>query len=113
MKPWSEEFLEGVQLFNLGKYWEAHEAWEIPWGQARAQGDEQEACFVQGLILYAAAIHKARHGGSLRGGQRNLEKARRKLSSLMPKHHGLDLGVLDTLVERALVDQALRPQLRF
>ena len=38
-----EAMLEGARLFNAGAYWEAHEAWEIPWNAARARGDTRQA----------------------------------------------------------------------
>ena len=44
---------EGIRLFNDGKYFEAHEAWEVPWLCAR---DEDEKQFYQGLIMAAGAM---------------------------------------------------------
>jgi hypothetical protein len=56
----SDEFLWGVDLFNHGYYWEAHEAWESVWNAAGRHGPV--AGFVQGLIKLAAAGVKAREG---------------------------------------------------
>lgn len=116
-KPWCyprpvrPEMREGVELFNAGRYWDAHEAWEVPWNAARARGDTLEASYVQGLILLAAAIHKRRHYDSLRGGEANLAKARRRLAVVPRLHDGLDLEALEREVERALTESELRPQL--
>lgn len=49
-------YLYGVDLFNAGYYWEAHEAWESLW---KALGpDSDHATFLQGLIQVAAASLK-------------------------------------------------------
>lgn len=50
----------GVDLFNHGFYWEAHEAWESAWiahGRAGEQAD-----LLKGLIHLAACGVKARQG---------------------------------------------------
>ncbi len=108
------ELLEGARLFNAAEYWEAHEAWEIPWNAAKARGDALETNYVQGLILLAAAIHKRRHYGSLNGGKRNYDKALRKLEGITNEHSaqdGFDLEQFKLEVRAALEDAALKPQL--
>ena len=47
-------YLYGIDLFNHGYFWEAHEAWETVW---LAAGGRETSCglFVQGLIQLAAA----------------------------------------------------------
>ncbi len=54
-----EENLErGIELFNEGRFFEAHEAWEILWLNAEEPEDKQ---FLQGLIMAAGAfIHYAK-----------------------------------------------------
>jgi hypothetical protein len=111
MRP---ELLPGARLFNAGEYWEAHEAWEVPWNAAKARGDAVEANYVQGLILLAAAIHKARHDQNLIGGQRNFQKALRRLEGLSDAYSARDsfaLSALREAVARALEDESLHPQL--
>lgn len=52
----NELYLYGVDLFNHGYWWEAHEAWETVWHTTN-----KEACygqFLQGLIQIAAAFIK-------------------------------------------------------
>ena len=53
-------FRWGLDLFNGGFYWEAHETWEALWMQANAD----TACrfYLQGLIQFAAAMLKSRRG---------------------------------------------------
>lgn len=55
---WREnaDYLFGVDLYNHGYLWEAHEAWEGLWHQARE--DELRSLFLQGLIQCAAACLK-------------------------------------------------------
>lgn len=56
----SEAFLWGIDLFNHGYYWEAHEAWEALWQGAKA--DPQSRLLYKGLILLAASGVKIREG---------------------------------------------------
>ena len=53
-------YLWGIDLFNHGYYWEAHEAWEGLWHAAGREGPIAE--FLKGLIKLAAAAVKAREG---------------------------------------------------
>ena len=52
----------GVDLFNHGYFWEAHEVWEKPWHQAAAGSDRK--LFLQALIRLAAAALKLRVGST-------------------------------------------------
>jgi predicted metal-dependent hydrolase len=45
----------GAQLFDDGRFFEAHEAWEAHW---LALKDEPRRLLLQGLIQIAAAFHK-------------------------------------------------------
>lgn len=56
----SEEYLHGIDLFNHGYYWEAHDAWEALWVAAGKRGAVSE--FLKGLIKLTAAGVKARQG---------------------------------------------------
>ena len=49
---------EGIELFNSGEHWHAHEAWEPLW--MGLEGDEK--LFLQGFIMAAAMLvqHKKR-----------------------------------------------------
>lgn len=53
-------YLAGMDLFNYGYYWEAHESWESLWIALGRQG--AQADFIKGLIKLAAAGVKAREG---------------------------------------------------
>jgi predicted metal-dependent hydrolase len=52
----NEDYLFGVDLYNHGFLWEAHEAWEGLWHAAKH--DQRQAEFLQGLIQCAAACLK-------------------------------------------------------
>ncbi|MEX0704427.1 MAG: DUF309 domain-containing protein [Planctomycetales bacterium] len=60
--PPPREFLHGLDLFNHGYYWEAHEAWENLWHEAGRRGPTADA--LKGLIALAAAGVKAREGNA-------------------------------------------------
>jgi uncharacterized protein len=112
MRPHLEH---GAKLFNAGEFWEAHEAWEGPWMEAKKRGEALEAHYLQGLILLAAAIHKARAYQNLKGGKLNLGKAKKHLERV-PDDYGardelLSLTVLTLEVEAALEDPLKFPQL--
>ena len=51
-------YLFAIELFNTGRYWEAHEEWEALWVLAGRQG--VLADFLKGLIKLAAAGVKCR-----------------------------------------------------
>jgi hypothetical protein len=78
-EDWAEnvDYLYGVDLYNHGYLWEAHEAWEGLWHQAKH--DELQAELLQGLIQCSAAALKIRMdqpGGLLKlseNGTRRLE----------------------------------------
>ncbi|MEJ2760214.1 MAG: DUF309 domain-containing protein [Gammaproteobacteria bacterium] len=55
-----EPYLHGVDLFNHGYWWEAHEAWEACW--IAAGKTSPTGLFLQGLIQVAAACLKKHQG---------------------------------------------------
>lgn len=73
-EPWyrCDEYLHGIDLFNHGYYWEAHEAWEAVWHAAGRSGSFAD--FLKGLIKLAAAGVKTRVG-STSGRQRHCRRA--------------------------------------
>ncbi|CAM4376753.1 DUF309 domain-containing protein [Deinococcus marmoris] len=99
-----QTFGKGAALFNLGQWWEAHEAWEELWLEAGGQ----ERAFLQALILLAAALHKRWHHGSLTG--RNFHKAVKYLDTLPDQYGGVDLVRLRAEVWEALHTPDMFPQ---
>lgn len=53
-------YTRGVELYNRGFYWEAHEVWENPWRDCGRKGPIAD--FFKGLIQLAAAGVKVREG---------------------------------------------------
>lgn len=58
--PASIPYLSGIDWFNFGYYWEAHEIWESLWHGCGRTGIEAD--FIKGLIKLAAAGVKVREG---------------------------------------------------
>lgn len=57
-----QPYLRGIDLFNHGYYWEAHEAWESLWHACGRTG--LTADFLRGLIRLTAAGFKVKEGHS-------------------------------------------------
>jgi hypothetical protein len=89
-------FLYGVDLFNAGFPWEAHEAWEDLWrGYPR---DSESGLILGGLIKLAAAAVKARAANPY-GVTRNADKAERYVRRARA---GTCFGLLPADLRRAL-----------
>ncbi len=82
-----QEFEHGVTLFNNGKFWNAHEAWELVW----QQHTEDERLFFQGLIQLAAAYHQLTAKQNYRAMFNNFEKAEAKLEVFQPEYLGINV----------------------
>jgi predicted metal-dependent hydrolase len=75
----SSTYLYGVDLFNYGYYWEAHEAWESLWLAAERRGPT--ATWLKALIKLAAALVKLREGSSI-GALRHVLRVEQLLEEL-------------------------------
>lgn len=103
----AESYAEGIALFNRGRFFECHEAWEEAW--KRSQGGEK--LYYQGLIQAAVAILHAQRG-NLKGAETLYAKARAKLDPLPEQHKGVALGDLRRRLQRffaAVLSQPARP----
>jgi hypothetical protein len=97
----SEAYLRGIDLFNNGYYWEAHEQWEALWHASGRRGPVAE--FAKGLIKLTAAGVKARQG-RVRGVRRHASRAAGHFRRVMeetasPGIAGLDLYALVEFAE--------------
>lgn len=90
LPAWHAEVLRGVELFNRGLYFEAHEIIEEVWRPLPAGGDR---VFLQGLIQVAVAMAHQRRG-RVASARTLLARARAKLVPLAPALHGFDLRAL-------------------
>lgn len=80
-------FREGIELFNHGRFFESHEAWEEIW---RSTTPEPRDLF-QGLIQVAAAMHQFLGLKRNEAPIKTLAKARGRLEPFAPVSHGLDV----------------------
>ena len=106
-EAWGGAWREGVRLFEEGAYWECHEALEPPWLEAAGLNEH----FLGGVILLAAALHKARSMDSPRGGRRNYAKALAHLAHVPDAYLGVAVRELEARVHDALRDDTLRPRI--
>lgn len=92
--------VEGIETFNEGRHWHAHEAWEGVWMDTT--GPDRD--FVQGLIMAAAMlVHYAR--GNPKGVANHWRNVQERLPRHAPKKWGIDvarlLGQLELFADSA------------
>ena len=87
-------FQRGLELFNRGEFFDAHEVLEDVWRAAPAA----EKRFLQGLIQVAVGLHHYSRG-NLAGARSLLARANRNLSAYSPRHGGIELAKLRAQVE--------------
>jgi len=94
----------GIDLFNSGRYWDAHEAWEAEWMPDR-QGPD--AGFYKGLIQVAAGcLHYSRR--NRRGAVNKWRSGADYLRPYLPEHRSIRLAPLVTTVDGFL--EAMKPR---
>jgi hypothetical protein len=90
-------FVQGLVEFRAGRFFEAHEGWELLWKNSK--GDDK--LFLQGLIqLAAACVHIGR--GNAEPGRRLLALAKAKLDRFGDDEEGMDVEFLRKGIEAAL-----------
>jgi len=94
------DYLAGIDLFNAGFLWEAHERWEGLW---KASSDPLQRELLQGLVQLAAAlikVHLEERRGARGLAQAALERLRRvRDAAAGERSMGLDCGALVAAVE--------------
>ena len=105
-------YLYGIDLFNHGYYWEAHEVWEGLWHACGRQG--MVADFLKGLIALAAVGVKLREGSD-RGVRQHAARAValfnevvRELGPTRTRFLGLEPEVLAQFAA-AVADGCMKP----
>lgn len=90
----NETYLYGVDLFNHGFWWEAHEAWEKVW--LTTKKFDLEGQFLQGMIQYSAALLKL-YSGNKPGFDKLCREAQKKIDFCQEKmnetHHHCFMGL--------------------
>jgi predicted metal-dependent hydrolase len=85
----------GVELFNGGRYWDAHEVWEHEWMPDRKG---PEGAFYKGLIQVAAGcLHYSRH--NRRGAVNKWRSGADYLRPYLPEHRGISVAPLVSSVD--------------
>lgn len=103
----SDAYRYGVDLFNHGFYWEAHEAWESIWHAAGRTG--VIASWLKALIKLAAATVKLREGnaaGAVRHARRSQELLNELRDAISPEaaiYAGVALRQIDELLEELVM----------
>ena len=87
-------YQRGLELFNRGEFFDAHEVLEDVWRTAPAE----EKKFLQGLIQVAVGLHHHSRG-NLVGARSLLARAQKNLSVYPACHGGIDLAGLRAQVE--------------
>lgn len=84
-----KRFLDGVEQFNRGDFFDAHETWEALW--LGTSGSEK--VFLQALIQLAAAFHHWQRG-NCRGALSLLRRGTEKLSTFPSSYGGIRIDPL-------------------
>jgi uncharacterized protein len=79
-------YLAGIELFNRGEYFDAHEVWEDLWQDCPAY----DRRFYQALIQAAVAIYHFERGNNT-GAARLARSGKRYMEPYRPMHLGLDV----------------------
>lgn len=102
--------LRGIALFDDGKWFEAHEAWEDAW----LESEGLEKVFLQGLIQLAAALHKGlvmNHGPGMLSLFLQANEKLEHVAERGPVFEGFAIGRLHERLAQGL-DPARPPRLR-
>jgi predicted metal-dependent hydrolase len=92
-------YLAGIDLFNRGEYFDAHEVWEDLWGDCTAA----DRRFYQALIQAAVSLyHWERRNRA--GADRLFRSGRAYMAPYGPTRHGLAVDDFWRQMEAALAD---------
>ena len=95
---------DGINFFNAGQYFEAHEVWEDLWRPARGP----LRLFYQGLVQAAVGLHHLSRG-NLNGATAQLQKSLSKLEQYPDKFCRIDNGKLVADLRNVLSSMSSQP----
>ena len=102
---------QGLKLARSGRWFEAHEEFELAWRAC----DAAERDFFQGLVHVVVSRYQRERGRPV-AAESQRRKALRRLSSFAPTHRGIDVTALIRSLERVepdprehLVDRDAQP----
>jgi len=90
--PMDAGLREGINLFNQGRFFEAHETWEMLYQRAEIN----DKAFLEGLIQLAAACRLIEDFGEIKGPVKLIYQALIRLENYQPIH--LEVKVADLAV---------------
>jgi hypothetical protein len=104
-------YQHGLALARAGRFFDAHEAFEIAWRSCA----DSERDFFQGLVHVVVSAYQRGRGRPIATERQRL-KALRRLAAYEPTHRGLDVAALRAALDRAepdprqyLVDRRAQP----
>lgn len=92
-----DRFYKGIEEFNAGRYFEAHEVLEDLWHEYR----QTDRTFIQGLIQISAGFYHFQCA-NWKGAASQLSKGIRKLELFRPEHLGVELTELLVKIQQCL-----------
>lgn len=90
---------EGRQLFNAGRYYDCHEAWETVWRSTWCSSRPEPKELFRGLIQIAVGFFHFTERQRPDVALRVLTKGSRRVEPLAPKSYGFDIDALLAQVE--------------
>jgi uncharacterized protein len=97
--PLPQKAVEGLELFNRGQYWRAHEALEAAWRAETSPIRELYRGVLQAGVVY---LHITRHNYA---GAMKVYKRSQKWLTLWPETcRGIEIGQLQRDLERAIIE---------
>jgi len=95
------EALKGIELFNLGEYYKAHDPLELAWMKTRSP----ERDLYQGILQIGLAYYQISRG-NYRGALKMFKRGQRNLDPLGKSQSGVDIAKLRE--DARTVEKALR-----
>jgi predicted metal-dependent hydrolase len=96
-----DAWCDGVELFNSGAYWNAHERWEEIWKEMGDGPEDDAEIVLRGFIQLAAALHLVGEG-RLDGARSNFMKAAEKLRLAPDSFLGISVQPLRSIIPTQL-----------
>jgi predicted metal-dependent hydrolase len=93
------EYKRGLELAQDGRYFDAHEAFEVAWRAC----ESSERDFFQGLVHVVVSAYQRGRGRPV-AAESQRQKALRRLRAYAPSHRGLDVAALLQALDRAQAD---------
>ena len=101
---YDSRYIEGIDCFNRGAYFQAHEVWESVWMEEGGTAKD----FYKGLIQVAVCLHHFGKGNT-RGARKLCVSSRRYLLNYGPRYRGIDVNRLLGEMEQCCAELMASP----